>query len=492
MVKKYRTVVDLLERSARLFPKKIALIYEDKKYSYEYLSKESSRISGNLNSKVRKSQVVGLLVSNSPEFIINYFAILKSGSIALLLGSNISDDNFKFQIKNTSAKILITEGKYIAKTKRVRLFNKITILDAFDKSEPDRPFKKCAMNGDDTSTIIFTSGATAEPKGAKLKHRNVVSATMNIVEYLKLNHNDIDVNISPLSHSFGLGHIHCIFAVGGTVILFRDAINIRAVMEAIIKYKATTFAAVPAILKLMLKYYRNHLEDCDKFLRMVQTNTSHLEHGLIKGMLKVLPTTQFCYYYGLTEASRSTFITFNDLPKKIDSVGKPIGDIRIKIVDERDHPVPSLNVGEVCIKGKNVINEYWDNPKASSSIKHGWLYTQDLGYVDNDGYLYFKGRKNDTINVSGEKVFPEEVESVIRQIPEVADVAVIGMYDRLLGQAVRAYIQPKVKNFDKKIIIDHCRKKLESYKIPRSIKIINVIPRTENGKLRREFLRQYY
>ncbi len=479
---------DFIENSKKKFPSKIALYFEDEKYTYKQLSEKIDRIAGFLSKSTNAGDVIALLLPNSPEFIFAYFGILKSGCTALLLPPNISDETLKFQINKTRPKYIISSSVYIEKIKRSGVLKEMKFLDI--KTVPDTAkVKSRLVKPTDTASIIFTSGTTSEPKGVKLQHKNIVQATKNIIEFVKFDNNDIDVNISALSHSFGLGHVHCIFAISGTVVLFRDSINLKKIIETIRTFKATTFGAVPAILRLIISHYQEDFKKKAKNLRFIQTNTSLLEKELIQGILTMLPKTKFHYYYGLSEASRSTFLTFNDSPDKLSSVGKASPNVKIKISDH-NKTIKANGIGEICIYGKHVISEYWKNAEASKKIRNGWLHTGDVGYLDEDGFLYFVGRKDDVINVAGEKVIPEEIEEVAKKIPGVKDAAAVSMPDRLLGESVKLFIvlSSEKKDFTSRIL-ETCRKHLENFKVPRAVEYVQQIPRTENGKLMRNKLR---
>ena len=483
----WKTIPDFLRYSFQKFPNKIALDFESKTYTYKDLWHWTDQVSSFLIQQTKKSEIVAILLPNSADFVVSYFSVLKSNLIVLLLPSNISDNTLQFQMKKTQAKFIISEKKYLNKLTRSGVLKNCTFFDIHEVTYQGKILSRKPQKND-ISTIIFTSGTTSEPKGVVLRHTNVVNATKNIIEYLKFNHHDKDVNISQLSHSFGLAHLHCLFAVGGTVILFRDAINQRAILQAIIDKRATTFGAVPAILRLLTSHYEKELKKCGKYLRMVQTNTSPLEKELIEKILTLLPKTNFSYYYGLTEASRATFITFNEVSDKYASVGKASPNVQVKIVTNHKKARPYVP-GEICIKGKMVIKEYWKNIVASRAIQKGWFHTGDYGYLDDDGYLFFQGRKDDIINVSGEKVLPEQIEYVIKGTSGVIDACVVGFPDKLFGEVPKAFITVSEKQFDVKLVIDRCRQFLESYKIPRQVEIIDTIPRTENGKLQRSLLR---
>ena len=484
----FKIIPDFLNNSVRNFPDKIGLVFEEREYSYKKIKEKANSIASYIVKKTKKGDIVALFLENRPEIIFSYFGILSAGRIVLLIPANISDDNFLFQIKKTNPKLIISQKKFEQKLKRTGVLKEDFYTD-IDEIPWSSFFAGEEVSGNDVSTIIFTSGTMAEPKGVVLRHCNVISATKNITEFLKWSKYDIDVNILSLSHSFGLGNIHCVLAAGATVILFRDAINIKKIIQTIIEKKATTFAAVPAILRFVVDNYFEEFKKCGEFLRFVQTDTSLMDKELIEKVLSALPNTDFNYYYGLTEASRSTFFSINKHLDKISSIGKALFNVEIKVVDEYGKDLPAGKAGEICIKGGHVIKEYWRCPEASKNIKDGWLKTGDVGFIDKDGYLYFKSRKDDVINVSGEKVSPEEIEEVVRKMPGVKDVAAVGAKDRLLGEAVKLFIVPDASDFDVQSVVQECKKKLESYKVPKLIEVIEKIPRTENGKVRRNILK---
>ena len=208
-------------------------------------------------------------------------------------------------------------------------------------------------------------------------------------------------------------------------------------------------------------------------------------------IISLFPKANFYTYYGLTEASRSTFLLFNKNKNKINSVGKPAPGIEIKILDENGKNLSTNQIGEITIKGDNVITNYWNNSKADNSINYGWLKTGDVGYLDSDGFLYLKSRKDDMLNVGGEKFTPEEVELVIKEIPEILDVGVIGIPNEHFGQVPIAFIVTNNK-ISSAYIIKQCNEKLERYKIPQKIIFLDNIPKTDSGKIQRNILKSKF
>lgn len=488
------TIPDFLDQSERERPQKVGLIFGEKKFTYSQIKKNADFIANKLSKISKRGDIIGILLPNSPDFIFSYFGILKSGCIALLIPTNISDENLEYQLKKTTPIRVIFCQPYENKLIRIQLPKKTKIINIgeFLEEKEDRKFLARRIKRNDIASIVFTSGSTSMSKGVKLKHSNVVQATKNIIEFLKFNEKDIDVNISSLSHSFGLGHLHCIFAVGGTQILFKDSVNLKKILETIIKERATTFSAVPTILHLITQHFPQIFSKCDKYLRFIQTNISTLDQSLVEKIFTLLPNTDFHYYYGLTEASRSTFITLNKNKRKLTSIGKASPNVRIKIVDKKGKKLLAGKVGEICIKGKHVISGYFkDNRISKRRIKNGWLHTGDLGLLDKDGYLYFYGRKDDVINVAGEKVSPEEIEYRAKTVPGVVDAVAVGQSDKLFGEVAKLYVAVNKNSFKMDKLVISLKKNLERYKNPMEIEIIDKVPRTDNGKLMRWKLKTY-
>ena len=322
-------------------------------------------------------------------------------------------------------------------------------------------------------------------------HKNIIFVVNNIIKIIGIKTDDVEINPLQLSHSFGLGCLHTIIAQGATAIIFRNSINLKAILDEAISNRATGFVGVPATFQSILDNYKEDFRKAGKNFRYLLTNSVPMPKEQIKEILNLFPLTNFFTYYGLTEASRSTFLLFNSDITKIESVGKPAYDVEIKIVTNDENMNNESKIGEVLIKGPNVIDEYWRDTGGKYKIKDGWIKTGDLGFFDNDGYLYLRGRKDDVINVSGEKVSPVEIELVIRQLDGIKDVGIIGMPDRVFGEIPVAYVVAK-STLKENEILYHCTKVLERYKIPQKIIFIDVLPKNEFGKIEKSVLREMY
>ena len=376
----------------------------------------------------------------------------------------------------------------------------------FDKQEtqcPKLPVKtfddlECEDNSglldlpplDDTADILFTTGTTGEPKGVPLTFKNEAAAARNINEYIRNTADDIELLALPISHSFGLGRLRCCLSAGATLILQGSFVNVKRIFRIIEEERVTGFAMVPASWKFLQRMSGNQLAEYAGQLRYIEMGAAHLPENDKRELASLFPTTRVTMYYGLTEASRSTFMEFHEDELKLSSVGKPSPHTDIEIFDETGNVLAAGAEGEICVKGEHVTAGYINADNADTHFGD-YFRTGDWGAKDTEGYIYLKSRKKELVNVGGKKVSPTEVEDVILAIDGVADCACIGVPDPngILGEVVKAFI---VKEKGSTLAFDDIKQllaqKLEGYKHPVLYQWIDEIPRTQNGKILRYLL----
>jgi long-chain acyl-CoA synthetase len=471
-------VINNLEKNSRKFPDKDAVIFEDKKISYKELYQKVQKFS---LPNVKK-QVVSLISENSLSFIITYLGIINTGKIVHIASPNILENDLFNQIESANSCLIICSEKVfdnISKYSKI----KIPILK-FSELKTISNIKKNNYKENKIAHLIYTSGTTSEPKGVGISHSMIEFTTKNIIDILDYSSSDIDVLPLPLNHSFGLGCFHVSMTIGSTLILHKDASNLQYLLESIMKFNATTVASIPATLTKFLKLKNTNLEDYFLNIRLVITNSTTIPKNTIQSFRKILKNGNLATYYGLTEASRSTFMIFQEDIARDDSVGKPAPGVNIRIENNQN------STGEIMVKGKNVISNYWNNKIADRNFMDGWLKTGDIGYLDKENFLFLKGRKDDIVNVGGEKVIPEEIEVIVKQLPDVEDVAAFGIENEIFGQVIKLHvIKTTESDLDKSKILIHCMKNLEKFKIPTKIDFVEKIPKTSYGKVKRFMLK---
>ena len=483
-------ITDFLFHSAKEFPTKTALIFENSQINYFDLNQKALSLARTL--KKNKPHIISLLLSNSIDFCISFFGILYSGNICHIIPTSISDFNLANQLKLTNPSIILSNSIFQKKLSRINLNAKYTFLDitTFDfKNNPVLDYESDTPTDSSLlALILFSAGTTSVPKAVKLSHNNIENTVNRVTNYLNITSNDIDVISLPLSHSFGLGCLNCIIKSGGTAILHKNTINMPNVISSIKNYQATSFASTPTTFQQIIDNHKLLFQNSIGSIRYLLTNSSPMPNELTNNLLEILDDKKLYTYYGLTEASRSTFHLFKKNDKRINSVGKPLPEVKIKIFIDSRECLP-LERGEIYIQGPHVSPGYLSNTSNKKNLHTDWLHTGDIGYFDNDGYLFLVGRKDDMINIGGEKVLPKEIEDIIGSMKEIDEVAVKGISDKLLGQIVQVYVVTKqemsIKDED---IVTFCKGKLENYKIPRIFTYLSKLPKNEQGKLLRSKL----
>lgn len=473
-------ISDYLQKHQQDNPKKVFLKIENDCLTFEETYNKVWKIASILNQFPEKS-VISIMFDNSLEFVISYLSIIKSGRIVHIMSPTISKTNFLKQIESCNPTIILTLNKFKIEFEDVK--NEIKFIDFYELEKQNPTSKKNQIS--EIASLLYTSGTTSSPKGVQIKNSNVMFTTQNILNVLEYNNSDIDVIPLSLSHSFGLGCLHTSLYVGSTVILHKNTMNILDILNSIKENNATTFAAVPATLTSLVNNFPEKFAEKCNGLRLIITNSTKISKDTTQKILQLLPNTKLSTYYGLTEASRSTFMIFNDIKDRDDSVGKAAPGVEIKIVKDKDESKD----GEIWIKGKNVIENYW-NSEFSEKFEDGWLKTGDLGFLDK-GFLYLTGRKDHVINVGGEKVNPEEIENIVKMMDSIDDAVAIGIDHQLFGQVIKLLIKTSDnKRIESRSIIIHCKKNLERYKVPTEVEFVRDFPRNEHGKIIRLMIKE--
>lgn len=507
-----------LSKSIDKYPKKEALICPEGRYLYQELGGKVQNFSNLLlNLNINKSDRVLIFLENSFESVVSIFGILEAGGIFVVINPQMKSKKMEYIINDCGTKILITDRNHLEQIREV-LGNcsslvYILLTDAEDEeiiSINDRrmmavPFSKKPSESrnqtpsiidNDLASIIYTSGSTGFPKGVTLSHKNISSAADSIITYLENTPDDIIFNILPLSFDYGLYQVLMAFKFGGTVILEKSFVFPHHVLQRIKEEKATGFPIVPAIANILLR-----LKNLKKYelssLKYITNTAQKLPKKTIFSLMDAFPHVRIYSMYGLTECKRVSYLPPEKLKSKPDSVGKAMPNTEAFLVDEHGNKITEPGVvGELVVQGPNVMVGYWNKPKETDEvIKPGespgerWLYSGDLFSMDEDGDLYFFGRKDDMIKTAGEKVSPKEIENVLYDIDDVVEAAVIGVPDDILGQAIKAVVAlRKGSNLTENKIILCCSKNLENFMVPKYVEIREELPKTSTGKISKKEL----
>jgi acyl-CoA synthetase (AMP-forming)/AMP-acid ligase II len=496
-------LTDNLRYSAERAPDHPALVQGERIVSYGALWKMVSAVAAGLKERgLQPGDRVALALDNCAEYVAAYYGTLLAGGIIVPLNIAAKARDFEFWLKNCGAswvvcaadnremqqaiadaglpiRIVSTNGTVAGGIAFGHLMACEGTLDA--TLDPHAP-----------ACILYTSGTTGSPKGVLLSQHNIGSNAAAIVAYLQLASQDRIVCVLPFFYSYGNSVLHTHLQVGATLVLEANLVYPHKVIETLVQSRATGFAGVPSTFALLLS--RVALPDYElSALRYITQAGGAMSVLLTQNLRKALPHVELFVMYGQTEASaRLTYLPPKDLARKLGSVGLPLFGVDLEIRSEAGERCAPNQQGTVWARGSNVMLGYWNNATATAAtLQDGWLNTGDLGHLDDEGYLYLAGRRSDMIKTGAHRVHPKDVEEVIEELPEVAEVAVVGIDDELLGQAIRAFVVPKMPDgIDPMRIKAHCRQRLANYKIPKYVDVVSSLPKTATGKIRRHELVQ--
>jgi long-chain acyl-CoA synthetase len=348
---------------------------------------------------------------------------------------------------------------------------------------------------DSLAELVFTSGTTGRPKGVRLTHRNVAAAAAHINAVIGTTESDVEVVPLPLYHSSGLARLRCVLSAGGTIVLVQGFRLPGEIFAALEQHAATGLVGVPAGFAVLLRFGERGLGSFANRLRYVEIGSAPMPLEHKRMLMKLLPRTALFLHYGLTEASRSTFVEFHRDGAHPETVGMPAPGVRIEVRDENGKACGPGVRGVLWINGPHVTPGYWDDADLNAaSFADGWVRTGDVGHVDEAGFIHVHGRYDDIVNVGGFKVSPDEVERVLAEHPAVSEAACIGVPDPrgIAGQVLRAFL---VAATDHPLPSDAelsrwAAQHLEPYEVPAQYEWVSTLPRTDSGKLVRVALRK--
>ncbi|MCY6371924.1 AMP-binding protein [Clostridium ganghwense] len=470
-------------------------VIDKREISYKEVYNDIKNIASILKYKKFSKKDSVLLVSENSCFSIQcYFGIMKNGSVCIPVNPSVSSEEIKYIADILNIKLVFAQKKYKKKieevlSKEVEIYTENEVYDfisSCDNNCYDNEVKAESISGNDTAVMIFTSGSTSKPKGVMLTHNNLIHNTDSIIKYLSLTEEDRVEVVLPFYYCYGTSLLHTHFRVGGSLVLNNRFMFPQTVIEDINKYKCTSFAGVPSTYQILLRM--TNMKDT-KFpsLRYITQAGGKLANTFIKDLKGILKSTDIYIMYGQTEATaRLSYLPPHLIEEKIGSIGKGIPGTELKVLNKEGLPVKTGEIGEVVAKGKNIMKGYFNSKEETDAVlKNGYLYTGDLATVDKDEYIYIVSREKNIIKSGGNRTSPKEIEDVIVQIPQVVECAVIGVYDDILGEAVKAFVVLKDNNtnIDAKFIKSFCKERLASYKVPQHIEFLKGLPKNSSGKV---------
>ena len=496
-----------LERSAAAGPDSPAVVFEKSRTSYASLNGRANQLARALvEAGVKPGDRIVLLCENSPDYVFCYYGILKAGAIAVSLNTELKPAGLKELLGELSPRVLISSSKFEQALSSLGISSfgvrRLFILNprlswsaaelrvsALSEELSGRPDHNLAMKIDPEACaeIVYTSGSIGKPKGVMLSHANIVANTLAIIDSLELIPEDVQMVVLPFFYVMGKSLLNTHIAVGGRVVINNQFAYTASVLGQMAAEGVTGFSGVPStyahlLFRSPLARYRDKLPA----LRYCSQAGGHLSKYLKLELLKILPPqTRLYIMYGATEASaRLTVLRPEFLRDKIESIGKPLSGVTIKILSAAGETVEPGETGELVARGDNImIGYYKDEESTKMVLDQDGYHTGDMGYADEEGFLYITGRKDNLLKIGGHRVHPLEIEDVLMESGLVYECLIFGIPDPLLGRRLAGLIVPGQPAPDLlNRILKYCASKLPRYKIPESLLLVDEIPKNSNGK----------
>ncbi|MEX0666243.1 MAG: AMP-binding protein [Acidimicrobiia bacterium] len=495
-------------------PGATALIADGYVHSFTAIDRESDRLACALQSAgIRRGDRVAVMLENSPELVVSLFGILKAGGVFVPVNPTMKAHKLAYILSQCGVSCLVVHSR-IARVIVPALVAAPTVGAAiwigglpagapfglaFEEvmQAPASPVATPGLIDADLGAIIYTSGTTGDPKGVMLTHRTMRNNAWAISTYLANVPDDVVVCALPMAFSYGLFQVLAGARVGYAVLIERSFAYPRDVMHRVAQYRVTGFPGVPAMFAAMVQVAP--FDDLDlSHLRYLTNAAAPIAPAHIRRLQELFPQADIFSMYGLTECTRVSYLDPARLTDKISSVGTAMPNTEVYIVDEYGHRVPPGEVGELVVRGANVMRGYWGKPEETAErLRDGEisgekvLHTGDQFRMDDEGLLYFVGRTDDMFMCRGEKISPKEIENVLYELEAVSEAAVVGVPDPVEGMAIKATVVPRdgVTLTDQQVRL-HCRDRLETSRVPKLVEIRESLPKTESGKIKRSALSQ--
>ncbi|HHW43273.1 MAG TPA: long-chain fatty acid--CoA ligase [Desulfotomaculum sp.] len=502
-------LAEKLAETGRLFPGGEALVHGSQRVSYARLNDQVNRLANGLKKLgLESGHRVLVALENCPEFVISFYAIMAIRGVVVPVDPFYTIYEAAVIARDATPELIICNAQNLSLYRElageVSIPRGIVVTGqeinpaadySFEQilagSSPAPPPFPAEEKRDTVVEILYTPGNTGKPKGVMLTNHNLYSNATTFARFCHLTPEDRSLLVAPAYHSGAQTCLlHASLAAGATVVILERWPGPRAVLETMEKERITYFFGTPTMYSLLVNYPEAHRYNLDSW-RLAYAGGSHLSPQLFYAFSEKFGLT-ITEGYGLTETSPVVCSNPVDGPKKPGSVGPAFPGVEVQIVDYEDEPVPAGQVGEIIVRGPNVMKGYFNQEEETRwALRNGWLHTGDLAYMDGDGYVFIVDRKKNVIIRGGVNIDPREVEDVLYLHPQVFDVAVVGVPDPVMGEEVMAFVMLRENaEVDAESLKEFCAGRLAPYKVPRRIQFVDDLPKTTSGKLLKRELKR--
>lgn len=485
---KFNSIADALFYYAGCIPNKLCYADEEREYSFAEVSKLVKNCAKYLTKiGIKNNDCIVVESTQDAKFLILGMACQVIGAIFVPLENKTSEIRCREIVFEVDAKLLISENQYDVSIDKRSLRE---ILDCCVELEKEQ--LEITIDKEQTSEILYTTGTTGTPKGIMITNKNNVSIAENVIYGTEMKKNSVELILLPLSHSHALRSCYANMVNGSTSIIVKGITKVKEIFEKIEKYKITAMDISPSAVRILLKLSKGKFNEYKEQFDFIEIGTTVVDEEIKKELYQLFTKSRLYNSYGSTEAGRTCLFDFSKEHGKKGCIGKPTKHAKFIIVDVNRNEIKSSkeNMGLIAVSGTMNMKGYWkDEERSLQVMENGYIYTNDVGYIDEDGSVYILGRVDDVITYRGIKISPEEIENVVLKYSEVVDCACVPVKDEICGQIPKVFVVVKDKGvFKKEHLIEFLSINIDSTRMPQIIQVIDEIPRSYNGKIQRKKL----
>ncbi len=491
----FDTLVCIIAEHASSQSDKIALAFKNEQVTYGELSKKIKSIGTSLKEMgIVKGDRVLFTTLSKPEMVATYLGIQYCGGVAVFIDKNSTPENMVSIYEDAEASLLLTDKPMKGLGEECRISS---LRRLYQQELPEQFAEYVKPDENDMAELLFTTGTTGKPKGVILTYKSVYHILSNTIEGIGVREDEILLLPLPLNHSFALRVLRATLAKGATVVLQNGFAFAKEVEDNQTKFACTALAAVPASMEILRGQMQDKFEAVLGRFRYIEVGAGSLTIEQRKRLTKTLSGTTIFNTWGSSESGGALFLNVTEAashPKRVGAVGKPLSEIKVRVLDEEGNEIKSdeQHPGRMSLKGEMQMAGYWHRDELTAeTLKDGWLLTSDMVYTDEDGYVYMLGRADDIINVGGEKVSPIEVENIAGQYEYLRECACIGVNDPdgIMGQVPVLFVVPKNSEYTEAGLQTFLALQMERYKLPMHYVMLQELPRNRMSKIDRNQLR---